>query len=207
MAVQQLRQFGTTIRKFGDLMAVLRGQSTSWARDRTIIPPLLTEVPDFVPKASESAIMRKILSQLGSLPATALLHGNPTMLDAGAFSWCPATLDELPIDVSADMGGGKKAKAAAKVVINGGSGVEGCWWARPLRRGEVAMGRGQPMRGEGAAGVKITAAMRRWRGCVLLRDAKDRHVDDPVLLVMVLGVPRRRHTAVSVCRGRGRIAA
>jgi hypothetical protein len=101
-AVQRLWERGARVREVGGLMAVLRARSTSWARDHTIIPALLAEVPDLVPKASESEITRRILSHLGSLPTTALLHGQPAMSDAGAFSWCAGILDELPVDTSAE---------------------------------------------------------------------------------------------------------
>ncbi|KAI0543572.1 hypothetical protein F4679DRAFT_568226 [Xylaria curta] len=197
--VQRLRRM--SVNEAGDLLAVLRPRSTSWMRDRTVIAALLAQVPDCDFTAGESEITRAILSYIGHVPAAALLHGNPTMQDTGSFSWCAATLDDMPVDVVTDMGGGERAQAAARVEIDVGGGALGCWWARPLRRHDVVDTgdrRIRPFVDEGAAGVKIASALRRWRGCLLLQDTKSRSADDPVLLVMALGV--RRSDAILRCR-------
>ncbi|GAB1316311.1 hypothetical protein MFIFM68171_06521 [Madurella fahalii] len=196
--VQRLRQHKVT--GAGDLLAVLRCRSTSWVRDRTVIAALLAQVKDCDFSAKESAITEKILSHVGHISVAALLHGKPTIRDFGSFSWCAATLDDMPVDVVADMGGGKPA---AQVDINAAGGAVGCWWARPLWRDDITGKRIKPLRDEGAACVKITSALRRWRACLLLRNAKDRGAEDPVLLVIALGV--RRADAMLRCRYAGAV--
>lgn len=176
------------IREVGDLLATLQGRSTSWLRDRTIIAALLSGVRiEKLADLEESEITRQMLQHEGHVPRAALLHGKPTMKSSEGFSWCTATLDDMPIDVAADVGGSDTARAGARVRVGELGGIEGCWWARPLRRDE-AIGRGLvPKHDEGAASVEIASALRRWRACLLLRDAKKRSVLDPVLLVMTLG--------------------
>jgi hypothetical protein len=97
-----IRRLRSPINGIDDVLAILRPRNTSWVRDRTIIAGLLANIPRCDYSRSESAITRTIIGHIGTVPYTSLLHGQPSMCESGGFSWCPATLDEVPIDLCTD---------------------------------------------------------------------------------------------------------
>jgi hypothetical protein len=46
------------------------------------------------------------------------------MCDFGGFSWCPATLDDMPVDLSTDMEGGSDAKEEELIDIDHKGAIE-----------------------------------------------------------------------------------
>jgi tetratricopeptide (TPR) repeat protein len=181
--IQRLRQ---PIDSVGDLLVILTPRSTSWVRDRTVIAALLSGVPNCDFKQGESLIAREILKYLGKIPHACLLHGKPTMFDSGRFSWCPAVIDDMPVDQSLDMKGSAGAKKAAQLEIDGNGSVQGWWWSRQLERDEIKNKKIKPFGDNVAAMVKINSALGRWKHCLLLRQSLD--PDDPALLVVPFGV-------------------
>lgn len=183
--IQRLRR---PIDNIGDLLVILTPRSTSWIRDRTVIAGLLAGVPNCDFKRGESIIARDILKYLGKIPYTCLFHGKPTMYDFGGFSWCPAVLDEMPVDQSLDMKGGSGAKKAALLDIDENGSAEGYWWCRKLERLETNGKKVKPFENNVIAMVDINNALRHWKHCLLLRHSLD--PNDPALLVVPFRVVR-----------------
>ena len=193
--IQRLRK---PIDNVGDLLAVLSPRSTSWVRDRTIISALLTGVPDCDFTKGESIIATKVLEYLGKIPYTCLFHGKPTMRDLGKYSWCAATLDDMPVDISTDLGGSSGSKANDYLDIDEAGAVEGKWRWRKLGKEDVKNLR--PHGNDLAAVVKVDTALRRWNRCLLLRQPSDKAEQDGSLALLVVPISLIRSDATLKCR-------
>ncbi|CCC05557.1 hypothetical protein SMACR_09543 [Sordaria macrospora] len=187
--VNKLRQ---PVRDVGDLLAILSARSTSWVRDRTVIAALLAGVPDCDFTKGESEITIKVLQYLGKIPYFCLLHGKPTMRNKGAFSWCAATLDDMPVDTSVDIGGDKSGDLLA---IDESGAVDGHWYCHTLDSSSVK--RLKPYGNDLAAVIKINVALSHWERCLLLHPSADR-LDPLSLLVTPLAV--NQEDGVVECR-------
>lgn len=181
--IQRLRK---PIDNVGDLLAVLSPRSTSWVRDRTIISALLTGVPDCDFTKGESIIATKVLEYLGKIPYACLFHGKPTMRDLGKYSWCAATLDDMPVDISTDLGGSSGSKANDYLEIDEAGAVEGKWRWRKLVKKDIENLR--PHGNDLAAVVKVETALRRWNRCLLLRQPTDKAELDGSLALLVIPI-------------------
>lgn len=127
LATTLIRRLPRPIDNVGDLLAALSTRSTSWVRDRTIISALLAQVPDCDLADGESIIAAQVLSHLGKIPYSCLFHGKPTMRDRGPWSWCPATLFDMPGDTASDL-----AHSSGTLTIDGA--VEGMWQFHKMDR-------------------------------------------------------------------------
>lgn len=170
--IQLLRSPVTSVR---DLLAILRPRSTSWVRDRTIIAGLLARVPQCDYSRDEGAITRDIIVHMGSVPFEAILHGVACMYPRGGFSWCPPTLDDMPVERTADLDSddddpSEDYEGDEEMVSVDDRGVATGWWSfRPVNRTDIERGRLQPHGNDLAATVRIQGALRRWRNCILLQ--------------------------------------
>ncbi|KAK0670960.1 hypothetical protein QBC41DRAFT_316489 [Cercophora samala] len=167
LATTLIRRLRRPIDNVGDLLAALSTRSTSWVRDRTIISALLAQVPDCDLAAGESIIATQVLGHLGQIPHNCLFHGKPTMRDSGPWSWCPATLHDMPVDTAPDLGD----SGDDSLKIKGDGSVEGKWRCRKLDADDVA--NMKPYGDNLAAAMKIESALGRWEGCLLLRHPRD----------------------------------
>jgi len=190
-----IRRLRGPVRRLSDLLAVLRPRSTSWVRDRTIIAALLAAMPNPNLTRNESEITQCLLNHLKLVPHQILLHGRPTMSDLGGFSWCPTTLDDMPIEIGHEYHEGDKkddnddddddGDDEMLVVENDGS-ITGLWLARPVSPPDVRNRRLQPHGSDISVTVKVEAALLDWRSCLLLYQANQS--DGPALLVTAVGV-------------------
>ncbi|RYP38859.1 hypothetical protein DL767_002421 [Monosporascus sp. MG133] len=180
LASSVIRRLRSPIRSLSDLLAILRPRSTSWARDRTLIASLLANVPnpDFTRKESE--ITQQLIKHLGFVSHATLLHGHPTMTDSGGFSWCPATLDDMPIKVE------ETDKDDVRLVVHDDGSVVGHWWARPVSPTDMKKRRVRHVGSEISAVVKVETALLDWGSCLLLYRTLDS--EGPALLVTALQV-------------------
>jgi len=117
------------------------------------------------------------------------------MCDYGGFSWCPATLDDMPVDLSTDMEGDSDAKEEELLDVDHKGAVEGYWYYRQITRKETKKNRLTPHGDDLAAAVKINTALRHWRRRLLLQEKKDSR--GPALLVATMGVD---NDSVMECR-------
>lgn len=182
-AITRLRQ---SLHNLTDILAVIRPRSTSWIRDRTIIPSLLAEVSKRDFSRTESEMTQTLIKHyFDSVPHTALLHGCPTMTEYGGFSWCPTTLDEMPIDVRRDLDYDKLDPITPTLFVDREDGsVRGKWYARPLYEVDMAIGTLKSLGKDIAAMIKIEVALHHWSHCLLLYH--ELNSDGPALLVMAI---------------------
>ncbi|KKO96475.1 hypothetical protein THAR02_11424, partial [Trichoderma harzianum] len=178
--IQRLRK---PIEDISDLLAVLSPRSTSWARDRTIIAALLAGVPNCDFTVGESIITSKILEYVGKIPYTCLLHGKPTMRDSGPYSWCAATLDDMPVETSSDVQGGVTSKSQALLDIDEDGAIERKWYCRTISAKDTKQMKITPYGDDLAAVVKVQIALRYPHNCLLLRSSLDSNDDRALLLV------------------------
>ncbi|KAH6627467.1 hypothetical protein F5144DRAFT_513952 [Chaetomium tenue] len=198
LATRLIQRLRRPIDNVGDLLAVLSPRSTSWVRDRTIISALLAGVPDCDFTTGESIIATKVLEYLGKIPYTCLFHGKPTMRDRGEYSWCAATLDDMPVDISTDLGGSSGSKSNDYLEIDEAGAVEGKWRWRKLGKDDDKNLR--PYGNDLAAVVKIETALRRWKRCLLLRQPSDKAELDGSLALLVVPISLIRSEGILKCR-------
>ncbi|RYP43699.1 hypothetical protein DL768_009767 [Monosporascus sp. mg162] len=74
LASSVIRRLRSPIRSISNLFATLRPRSTF-------------------------EIIQQLIKHLWFVSHTTFLYGHPTITDSGGFSWCPATLDNIPIKV------------------------------------------------------------------------------------------------------------
>ncbi|KAI0440594.1 hypothetical protein F4803DRAFT_552882 [Xylaria telfairii] len=180
LASSVIRRLRSPIRSLSDLLPILRPRSTSWVRDRTIIASLLANVPDPDFTRKESEVIQQLIKHIGFVPHAALLHGRPTMTDSGGFSWCPATLDDLPIKVE-EVGDDED-----RLAVQHDGSVVGHWCARPVSPTDMKKRRVQPYGSEVSVVAKFETALLDWSSCLLLY--QELESEGPALLVTALQV-------------------
>ncbi|KAH8689732.1 hypothetical protein GQ44DRAFT_833103 [Phaeosphaeriaceae sp. PMI808] len=176
-----IRRLRGSVSRLSDLLAILRPRSTSWVRDRTVIAALLTAIPNLNLALNESEITQSLLKHLRLVPHQVLLHGRPTMSDLGGFSWCPTTLDDMPIEI-----GHKSGEGDEMLVVESDGSITGSWLARPVSPPDVRKGRLQPHGSDISVIVKVEAALFNWKSCLVLYQGYQS--DGPALLVTTVGV-------------------
>lgn len=174
--IQNLRKY--PVDNVGDLLAILSPRSTSFVRDRTKIAALLTDVPGCDMKQNESVITQDIIKYLGQIPYTCLMHGKPTMADRGGFSWCAATLDHMPVDVSKDMGDTSETKY---ISIDQDGAADGNWYCRSIENRERQTI--HPYGDDLSSAVKVQVALQHWETCLLLKVLNTGRPDLALLVV------------------------
>lgn len=198
LATTLIHRLRKPIGNIGDLLAILSPRSTSWARDRAIIAALLAGVPDCDFTVGESLITAQVLKYVGRIPYACLFHGKPTMRNRGKYSWCAATLDDMPVDNSSDMDGALTAKSYGMLEIDEAGAVEGRWRCRPLRSLDV--GRIKAHGNDLAAVVKINIALGSWERCLLLRHPLDRLNSEGSLALLVVPLSVVKFGPILKCR-------
>ncbi|KAG8668363.1 hypothetical protein FPOAC1_007742 [Fusarium poae] len=182
--VQRIRK---PVEHIGDLVAILGPRCTSWARDRTIIASLLAGVPDVDLTIGESVITRSTLEYLGKIPYFCLLHGKPTMYDKEGYSWSPATLDDMPIEV---VGGTQKVDddmADTMLEIDDNGSLWGICACRVIDEQEVIDGKIKPYGDSLAATIKVNLALADPSSCLLVRPSAN-NKDPRCILVVPIGI-------------------
>ncbi|KAF4944249.1 hypothetical protein FGADI_12825 [Fusarium gaditjirri] len=182
--VQRLRK---PVEDVGDLITVLAPRSTSFTRDRTIIACLLAGVPEVDFQDGESVMTRQILEYLGRIPYFCLLHGKPTMRETGGFSWSPATLDDMPVEVVGGMQNLDDDMVESMFEIDDKGSIWGSCFARNLNEGEVRDGTIKAYGDNLAATIKVNLALADWKRCLLIRPTSKSN-DPRCLLVAPIGI-------------------
>lgn len=186
IASQVIRRLRVPARTLESIIAILRPRSTSWVRDRTVIASLLADVPNPDFSVSEGRMIQTLLRHLGSVSHAMLVHGRPTMASSDGFSWCPATLDDMPIDLRhrPDTHTGNINDEMPMVGTDGS--VVGFWVARPVSKGDMAHERIQPHGSDISVLTRIQVALIDWGSCLLLYQSLGS--TEPALLVTAVGV-------------------
>ncbi|KAI0892006.1 hypothetical protein F4806DRAFT_282872 [Annulohypoxylon nitens] len=186
--IRRVRKRGEATNHITDLLAILRPRTTSWLRDRTVITGLLAKVKwDYTD--DESEIIRKIIVHLGSVPYNSLLHGQSTMFEYGPFSWCPASFDDMPMDIGTDMNGDLTHSKGNRMLEVDRKGVlTGLWGCRGLSQAEVEQRTLQPYGRHPEILIRVQSALIHWECCLLLKGAAQTNDEEPFLLVTTFGL-------------------
>ncbi|KAL8339741.1 hypothetical protein RB601_006043 [Gaeumannomyces tritici] len=198
LATTLIHRLRKPIGNVGDLLAILSPRSTSWVRDRTAIAALLVGVPDCDFTLGESLITTKVLEYLGKIPHACLLHGKSTMRNRGEYSWCAATLDDMPVDSSSDLAGGPASESLSLLEIDEAGAAEGRWRCRALQCKEVD--KTKAYGNDLAAVVKVDIALQHWKRCLLLRHPFDRLDSKGSLALLVIPMSIAKPGPILECR-------
>ena len=194
-----LRIRHATIEYVGDILAILRGRSTSWMRDRTVVAALLADVPRCNMDRPEHEITQDIMIHLGAVPYSSLLHGKPTMKDTGPFSWCPATLDDMPIDLCEDLDE-RKTRKDRIVRVDAHGAVVGKWHVEVVTEKQIRNRKLEPHGEEVSVVVHFYNALLHWENCFVLRERGEDDLEVPGLLVTAVQIDQADGVPVIDCR-------
>ncbi|KAF2962977.1 hypothetical protein GQX73_g10591 [Xylaria multiplex] len=177
-----------TINYIDDILAILRPRSTSWVRDRTVIAGLLLRIPGLDISGSEGEILRAIITHIGRVPYSALLHGMPTMFETGSFSWCPPTLDDMPIDLTIDLDK-RNAREVRMLHVSENGALTGRWHCEVVTERQIKNKRLEPHGSHISVAVHFYNALLKWENCLILRERKGD--TSPALLVQAIQLDRK----------------
>ncbi|GAP84322.1 putative kinesin light chain [Rosellinia necatrix] len=194
-----LRIRRATIEYVGDILTILHGRSTSWVRDRTVVAALLADVPRCDMGGPEYKITQDIMKHLGAVPHSSLLHGKPTMQDTGPFSWCPATLDDMPIDLCEDLDE-REARKERIVRIDANGAVVGKWHIEVVTEKQIRNRKLEPHGEEVSVVVHFYNALLHWENCFVLRERAEDDLEVPGLLVAAVKIDQADGVPVIDCR-------
>ncbi|KAI1739503.1 hypothetical protein F4680DRAFT_421742 [Xylaria scruposa] len=170
LASQLIQRLRKPIENVGDLLAILSQRITSWARDRSEISAVLAGAKiDYDSEDTASKITQKTIIHLGKIPHSCLLHNTSTMSTTGSFSWCPATIDGMPFDISVDMRIGIDARKQSMLIVNADGVAMGEWYCCQIEKNDVKDLRIVPLGHEPVVTFQAQAALEDPNRCILLR--------------------------------------
>lgn len=189
--IRRLRQ---KVGNIPDLLAILKPRYTTKSKDRVEIAGLLAGIRDLNYNAFEGDLIQDILRSFGAIPHSCLLHGTSTLRDSGKFSWCPTSLDDMPIDLSNHMmsSANKTLNKNTLLEIDPTGAVKGLWWFRRVCEHDIKETRLSPIGSDLVTEVKIGVALHDWSTCLLLAEDDEDDDDDNIdvstaLLVTLVG--------------------
>lgn len=78
------------------ILRIMRCRTTSWARDRMLIPGLICLPPEVsISTSTGSAITSKLLEHLRTIAFDDLLHTTVPVRQFGPWSWCPSSIYDM----------------------------------------------------------------------------------------------------------------
>ncbi|KXX80207.1 Kinesin light chain [Madurella mycetomatis] len=182
-----------------DILAILRPRSTSWMRDRTVVAALLAQVPWCDMSRSEGEITCDIITHLGAVPHSSLLHGKPTMRETGPFSWCAATLDDMPIDLCADLDE-RQARRERIIRVDEKGAVVGKWHVEVVTAKQIRNRMLEPHGEDVSVVVHFYNALLYWENCLVLRERAEDNTEAPALLVAAVQIDQADGIPLIDCR-------
>ncbi|EPS35190.1 hypothetical protein H072_11608 [Dactylellina haptotyla CBS 200.50] len=162
--IKRLRQPITNV---SDLLAILKPRSTSWARDRMIIAGLLARVEvDY--KMTPETITKAIITKIGAIDHSSLLHVETAMTESGGWSWCPNFIYDLPAippgEFKTSMIGG------ASCLVDRYGTITGEFPCRRATRDDFFKRRVIPLSSHPFIVSRIKAALENWQNCLIVGD-------------------------------------
>ncbi|OAL33519.1 hypothetical protein AYO20_07205 [Fonsecaea nubica] len=169
LASQLIRRLKREVSDVGDLLAILSQRVTSWQSDRVVIAALLAKLKDTENNSDDPCSrVQEIIKKLKWIPNTCLLHAKSTMNGGAGFSWCPATLDDLPFDASAGMPSAIGTRERSMLQVNGNGMAQGRWRCHRLKdenaRNSITM-----VGNDAQATLQVELALQKWEWCLLLQ--------------------------------------
>ncbi|KAK6542376.1 hypothetical protein TWF694_006333 [Orbilia ellipsospora] len=167
IASRMIRRLRKPIDNVGDLLAILKPRSTSWARDKMIIAGLLAGVQVYY-TMSPTDLTKSIIRKLKEIKITNLFHGSTTICESGGWSWCPNNLYDMPSTPPTEFSSGDPIIDASCFVDEGGT-LGGKFQYRAVTVEDIAEGRIIPISSHPSVAFKIKSALElEWKSCVLL---------------------------------------
>ena len=205
--IRRIRRLLDVRVSLGDILAVLRPRVTAWNRDRCIIASLLARVPDPDFSLSEARITQRLIEHVGFVDSSFFLHGRPTMTDYDGYSWCPADLDDVPINIrtgrmyhAGDIEAYKGLTAADSIdkasgdfvtPVHPDGSIVDHWFIRPVNLTDIRIDRMKPFSNDLSVVLKVETSLLDWKSCMILY--KGGSSDNPfltrvALLVIAVGI-------------------
>ena len=185
IASSLIRRLRKSITNVSDLLTILKPRSTSKIRDRMIIAGLITGLPNFDYGGDDldEKATRAVLTYVGKVRHSGLLHDCTTMAYSGPFSWSPNVLEHMPTELSGDLEAG--ALSDLTLTIDDQGTITGPWYYRLLTQEDAQESLLEPCSKEQSVKKRIGAALQNWKNCLILRE--DRQSLGPALLVATVG--------------------
>lgn len=182
-----------------DILAILGPRSTSRIRDRTVVAALLAQVPRCDLSRSEGELTRDIITHLGAVPHSSLLHGKPTMRETGPFSWCAPTLNDMPIDLCVDPDE-RRARRERLIRVDEKGAVVGKWHVEVVTAKQIRSRRLEPHGDDVSVVVHLYNALLHWENCLVLREGAEDDMEVPALLVAAVQIDQADGIPLIDCR-------
>ena len=218
-----IRRLRRPIENVRDLLSILRPRSTCRTADRTSISGLLADLePSTCPQCNESPFLatkgmkqeeaapirkriknhikthttRRVLTKLGKVGYTSLIHGLEPMHDSGAFSWTPQALHKMSVHSGGDLRPGIFGDGLLSVDVEGRA--VGSWFYRSLTPDDADW-IVEPMEHSSLkTDRRIRKALRNWQNCLILRESwQDR---GPALLAAKISTYSVDGGSITDCR-------
>lgn len=184
----------TDVSDLRGLLRIMRSRSTSWHRDRLIIPGLMyLRSVQFDTAIHSTEITQKLMNQFGRISISDLFHSEVPLTRCGPWSWCPPSVFDLGQSYSASS-----ADKRTSCRIEDGR-LWGRFEAVAIRPKDVLV----PYGSHPAARTRTSVALSSPSECFLLTDPSI--ADSPSLCILAkpVSVIMRGKTPVISCRWLG----
>jgi hypothetical protein len=195
-----------------DLLTILRPRATCRLEDRTTISGLLAnleppncpqcdEIPnDYTFKRINEHIKRHttrmVLTKLGKVGCTSLIHGLKPMNDSGPFCWTPEAVHDMPVNSGGDLQVSIFGDGMLSVDRDGRA--VGSWMYRGLTHDDAASNVVPMNASNQLAATRIREALQNWQNCLILRESwQDK---GPALLAATVGKEYVDGSTITDCR-------
>jgi hypothetical protein len=148
-----------------DLLSLLRGRTTSWAKDRLLIPALMCKPWGFESTSTGPRITQLLASHFRSIPVIDLYHKEIPARRKGPWSWCPPSIFDFASSPDA-FGGEQQALFGGLCEISADGTLRGVFKAHELLETDEVT----PCASHSAVIVEIDAALSIRRNCLLLKE-------------------------------------
>ncbi|KAH8748362.1 hypothetical protein BGZ57DRAFT_776579 [Hyaloscypha finlandica] len=147
-----------------DLLGLLRGRTTSWAKDRLLITGLMCKPRGFEPISTGPRITQLLASHFRSIPVIDLYHKEIPARRKGPWAWCPPSIFDLASSPGA-LGGEQQTLLGGLCEISADGTLRGIFKAHELLETDEVT----PCASHSAVIVEIDAALSNRRNCLLLK--------------------------------------
>lgn len=171
------------------ILRVFRSRTTSWARDRMLIPGLICVPSESIARSTGSEITMKILKSLKTIDFGDLLHSGVPIRQFGPWSWCPSSIFDLGVynATNTAIGNGCSMEVNSSGIMT----AVGLYAYNLLDQDTVT-----PVASHPSIRARVLNALSRRSHCMLLTDSK--WVNDSRLCILCMAIragalpPRRR---------------
>ena len=160
--IQKFRKAFSKTLGLRHLLGLLRGRTTSWAKDRLLIPALMCKPRGFETTATGPRITQLLASHFRLIPVIDLYHKEIPVRRKGSWDWCPPSIFDLAS--SPDALGGEEQTSLGEISDDGL--LRGTFKAYELLPADDVI----PCASNSAAIVEIDIALSKRWNCLLLKE-------------------------------------